>query len=76
MGALQDADGVRVAAFSTPIENRTDSAPIAVSAAIDAGGASLTITFSEALSEEPLHQPASDAFSISGGSSAITASPA
>ena len=71
-GALQDADGVRVAAFSTPIENRTDSAPIAVSAAIDASGASLTITFSEALSEEPLHQPASDAFSISGGSTAIT----
>ena len=71
--ALQDADGVRVAAFSTPIENRTDSAPIAVSAAIDAGGAALTITFSEALSEEPLHQPASDAFSISGGSTAITA---
>ena len=71
--ALQDADGVRVAAFSTPIENRTDSAPIAVSAAIDASGASLTITFSEALSEEPLHQPASDAFSISGGSTAITA---
>ena len=71
-GALQDADGVRVAAFSTPIENRTDSAPIAVSAAIDASGASLTITFSEALSEEPLHQPTSDAFSISGGSTAIT----
>ena len=73
MGALQDADGVRVAAFTTPIENRTDSAPVAVSAAIDAGGGSLTITFSEALSEEPLHQPASDAFSISGGSTAITA---
>ena len=36
-------------------------------------GASLTITFSEALSEEPLHQPAADAFSISGGSTAITA---
>ena len=70
--ALQDTDGVRVAAFSTPIENRTDSAPIAVSAAIDAGGASLTITFTEALSDEPLHQPASDAFSISGGSTAIT----
>ena len=70
--ALQDTDGVRVAAFSTPIENRTDSAPIAVSAAIDASGASLTLTFSEALSEEPLHQPASDAFSISGGSTAIT----
>ena len=71
--ALQGADGVRVVAFNTPIENRTDSAPIAVSAAIDAGGASLTITFSEALSEELLHQPASDAFSISGGSTAITA---
>ena len=70
--ALQDADGVRVAAFNTPIENRTDSAPTAVSAAIDASGASLTITFSEALSEEPLHQPASDAFSISGGSTAFT----
>ena len=70
--ALQDTDGVRVAAFSTPIENRTDSAPIAVSAAIDAGGVSLTITFSEGLSEEPLHQPASDAFSISGGFTAIT----
>ena len=71
--ALQDTEGVRVAAFSTPIENRTDSAPVAVSAAIDASGASLTITFSEALSEEPLHQPASDAFSISGDSTAITA---
>ncbi len=73
MGALQDADGVRVAAFSTPIENRTDSAPVSISAAIDAGGGSLTITFSEALSEEPLHQPAPDAFSISGGSTATTA---
>ena len=73
--ALQDADGVRVAAFSTPIENRTDSAPMAVSAAIDASGASLTLTFSEALSEDPLDQPASDAFSIGGGSTAITAAP-
>ena len=71
-GALQDAHGIAVAAFTTGIDNRTDAAPVAETAEIDVTGATLTITFSEGLSESPDLAPSASAFSLAGTSATAT----
>ena len=70
--ALQDGHGIAVAAFTTMIDNRTDDAPVAESAEIDVTGATLTITFSEGLSELTDGPPPASAFSLAGTSPTAT----
>ena len=62
-GALQGAGGIAAAAFTQAVVNRTDRAPVAESGEVNAAGATLTITFSEALSEASDATPAITAFS-------------
>ena len=71
-GALQGADGIAAAAFTQAVANRTDHAPVAESGEVDAAGATLTITFSEALSEASDATPASSAFSLTGTSAVVS----
>ena len=71
-GALQGAGGIAAAAFTQAIVNRTDDAPVAESGEVDAAGATLTITFSEALSEASDATPAITAFSLAGTSAAVS----
>ena len=56
-GALQGAGGIAAAAFTQAVVNRTDRAPVAESGEVNAAGATLTITFSEALSEVERRHP-------------------
>ena len=70
--ALQDAHGIAVAAFTTAIDNRTDGAPLAETAETDVTGATLTITFSEGLSELTDGAPPASAFSLAGTSATAT----
>ena len=72
-GALQGAGGIAAAAFTQAVENRTDDAPVAEWGEVDAAGATLTITFSEALSEASDAIPAITAFSLTGTSAAVSA---
>ena len=59
---LRDADQGKlpVAAFSVTVDNRTDTAPVLDSAAVD--GSALTLTFDQALSAS--HVPAGSAFTV------------
>ena len=65
-GGLRDTSGNAVTSFTQELVNQTDSAPSAVSAGIAADGASLQLSFSEALSEEPADMPPPAQFTLGG----------
>ena len=67
-----DQGALAVAAFSLVIDNRTDAAPAAEMAEIDVTGATLTITFSEGLSQLTDGPPPASAFSLAGTSATAT----
>ena len=68
-GGLQDATGNAVASFTTSPVNGTDNAPAATSATIASDGVTLTIAFSESLSEATNDLPPSSQFTLTGTTS-------
>ena len=68
-GGLQDATGNAVASFTTSPVNGTDDAPAATSATIASDGVTLTIAFSESLSEATNDLPPSSQFTLTGTTS-------